>query len=268
MPCWFELTTRDAKRGAEFLAALADLSVQSMAMGEFDYRVLNAGEHAVAGVLPMVGAKLAKDLPNHWVIYFAVDDVDACVELVKQHGGAAPNPPMDTPMGRLAIVNDPSGAVFMLFRSEEGKTDGTNPIGDGAFVWCELGVPDPSSVAKFYASVFGWRSTEHSADGFTYREMRTKSGTPIASIFRACADGASEQERAASAASSAPSSRPAWRPYLQVADVAKTCERAGKLGAEVEWQPMDVPRFGRFAGVIDPSGTPLTLLQPMTGWGP
>lgn len=250
MPCWFELTTRESKAAAVFYAALADASVQTIPMGDFDYTILMSGEHAIAGIMPMVGPQWPADLPSHWVIYFAVDDVDATLACALELGGRSCGPPMDIPIGRMAIVNDPSGAVFTLFRAAPGKTDGTNPMGDGAFVWCELGVDDPAAATAFYRSLFGWRATERRDDGFSYQELCSASGTPVASIFKGCN-----------------TPKPAWRPYLQVSDVASAFARATELGAKPEWQPMDVPRFGRFAGVTDPTGTPLTLLQPMTGWG-
>lgn len=267
MPCWFELTTRHADRGAEFLCALAGLTVQRVPMGDFDYLVLSKGEHAVAGVMPMVGSAWPAELPSHWVIYFAVDEVDSVWTHAKELGGSACHEPMDSPIGRMAIVNDPSGAVFTLFRASPGKTDGTNPIGEGAFVWCELGVPDPAAISGFYESLLGWSAIERHDPGFTYRQMRAASGTAVGSIYRHCGERTSPE--GPSLEGEGPrSARPAWRPYLQVNSADAAYEQAVRSGAQNDFAPLDIPNMGRFAGVIDPTGAPLTLFEPLPDWTP
>ena len=55
--------------------------------------------------------------PN-WLVYFMVDDVDAAV---KKAGGLGAGPPivpgMDIPnMGRFAVLKDPQGGVFSIFK--------------------------------------------------------------------------------------------------------------------------------------------------------
>lgn len=56
-------------------------------------------------------------VPAHWLTYFWVDDVDASVQKAASLGGAALMPPMDIPnVGRFAVVRDPQGAVFAVFK--------------------------------------------------------------------------------------------------------------------------------------------------------
>jgi hypothetical protein len=56
-------------------------------------------------------------VPNHWHVYFAVADADATVAKIKQLGGSVVVEPFDTPIGKMAVVADPQGAVFSLFQA-------------------------------------------------------------------------------------------------------------------------------------------------------
>jgi predicted enzyme related to lactoylglutathione lyase len=53
-------------------------------------------------------------VPPHWMTYFAVDDTDATCAAILDAGGAVGIEPFDTALGRVAVVNDPQGAVFMV----------------------------------------------------------------------------------------------------------------------------------------------------------
>jgi predicted enzyme related to lactoylglutathione lyase len=59
-----------------------------------------------------------KGAPSSWLAYFSVTDCDASTKKVGQLGGKVIAPPMDIPnVGRFAIVQDPQGAVFALFKT-------------------------------------------------------------------------------------------------------------------------------------------------------
>lgn len=117
--CWNELTTRSVQESLEFyrqVFGLEGVATPSGDMGYYEFRVDGRG---VGGLMPMVGDMWPDDLPNHWMVYFAVDDADAvaarCVEL----GGQAPVPPTDIPPGRFAVLNDPQGGHFSILCMNE-----------------------------------------------------------------------------------------------------------------------------------------------------
>jgi predicted enzyme related to lactoylglutathione lyase len=56
------------------------------------------------------------DLPTHWMVYFAVEDADAATKKVTELGGTVHMPPRDIPVGRFAVVQDPTGATFSLIK--------------------------------------------------------------------------------------------------------------------------------------------------------
>ena len=61
-----------------------------------------------------MGGMMGGEGGSHWLVYFAVADVDAAVEAVLAHGGSSLAPAFDSPYGRMASVADPAGAAFML----------------------------------------------------------------------------------------------------------------------------------------------------------
>lgn len=111
--CWNELTTRDPQRSVEFYGAVFGWTANILAdVGVPNYTEFHLGERSIAGMMPMDGESWAPETPNHWLVYFAVDDCDAAAARVTELGGEVTMQPMDSPPGRFALVNDPQGASF------------------------------------------------------------------------------------------------------------------------------------------------------------
>jgi predicted enzyme related to lactoylglutathione lyase len=56
-------------------------------------------------------------VPNSWLTYFAVDDLDASVAKVTELGGSVMMPSMEVEgVGRFAVVADNHGAVFAIIK--------------------------------------------------------------------------------------------------------------------------------------------------------
>lgn len=60
------------------------------------------------------------EVPAYWLIYFAVDDVDGTARRASELGGQQLVPPQDYPGGRFAVLSDPQGAAFAVFKSAGG----------------------------------------------------------------------------------------------------------------------------------------------------
>ena len=68
----------------------------------------------------MVGGTTAPQMPgvpNHWHVYFDVADADAAAAKAAELGGAVMVEPFDMPVGRIAVISDPQGAVFSIIKS-------------------------------------------------------------------------------------------------------------------------------------------------------
>ncbi len=58
--------------------------------------------------------------PPHFMTYIAVDDVDANAKKAEELGGKILKPPMDIPnVGRMCVIQDPTGAVFSTFTMKQ-----------------------------------------------------------------------------------------------------------------------------------------------------
>jgi len=62
-------------------------------------------------------ADVPGEVPAYWLVYFAVDDVDAEARRAVELGGNQLVPPQDYPGGRFAVLIDPQGAAFAIFKS-------------------------------------------------------------------------------------------------------------------------------------------------------
>jgi predicted enzyme related to lactoylglutathione lyase len=75
----------------------------------------------VVGVmLPMSGGRSPEDEAAHWSVDFWVDDVDAAADKAAELGGEAVVSPMDTSVGKTAVLADPQGAVFSVSKVGPG----------------------------------------------------------------------------------------------------------------------------------------------------
>jgi predicted enzyme related to lactoylglutathione lyase len=70
--------------------------------------------------------RVPEEVPNNWLVYFAVDDASATLEKLKDAGGNVAFGPMDiSRVGRIAVVQDPFGAAFAVIQPDPGmQADG------------------------------------------------------------------------------------------------------------------------------------------------
>ena len=108
---WSELMTGDVEAAKAYYQTTAGWSVEGMPMPEGTYWVCSAGGAPVAGIMDLADMGDA-NIPAHWMTYIAVADVDkACVQ-TKDAGGRVEREPFDVPgVGRIAILQDPTGAM-------------------------------------------------------------------------------------------------------------------------------------------------------------
>ncbi len=116
---WNELATRAVDESIAFYDDVLGWTAAAAPSGEMAYYEWQRGGAAVAGMMPMVGDMWPADLPNHWMVYFSVDDVDAVAARCTELGGSVMVPPEDIPPGRFAVLNDPQGAVFSIIKMAE-----------------------------------------------------------------------------------------------------------------------------------------------------
>ncbi|MEQ1568574.1 MAG: VOC family protein [Myxococcota bacterium] len=231
---WFELVTPDVEGGAAFWSEVGGLSRQGMDMGGTEYVMLARGEPFAGVVTPQM-----PEVRPHWLSYWGVDDVDARAARVPAAGGTVVVPPTDIPnVGRFAIVADPQGAVFALFRG--ASDDAPSP----AIGWVELWARDAPAVLPFYVEVLGLTTDVRSMRNGGYHVLYAD-GQQVAGVMN----------------SPNPTVPPMWLPYLTVDDVDSAGARATQHGGTLASEWMTVPGVGRFGVVLDRQRAALALLQ-------
>ena len=120
---WFEVATRDAPKARDFYCRVFGLEPKKLeGAGEMEYYTLHKGPKTVGGVMQMT-KDWPQTIPPYWATYFAVSDTDAACKQITQLGGSIMQPAFETPYGRMAVVKDPTGAVFSIIKlPASGKT--------------------------------------------------------------------------------------------------------------------------------------------------
>ena len=115
---WVELHSTDIDKDVEWLTKSFGLSTSTMDMPQGGtYHMLNDGDTMVGGAMQGMNP----DAPSHWLVWIAVDDVDACLGRIKDKGGNVFNDPMDMEgVGRMAVAADNQGAVFGVITPAQG----------------------------------------------------------------------------------------------------------------------------------------------------
>jgi len=111
---WNELITRDVEASKKFFGDTLGWTYDNMPtpQGGGTYWIAKAAGEPVGGMFPIDGPAFAQ-VPEAWLAYIAVDDVDARVKKATAAGGKVMRAPFDVPnVGRIAIVIDSRGAAI------------------------------------------------------------------------------------------------------------------------------------------------------------
>jgi uncharacterized protein len=108
---WNELMAHDVGKAKKFYADALGWSFDAMSMpGGGTYWVAKMGDEPVAGIFDISGPDYA-GVPEGWMPYIAVDDVDARAKKAVAAGAKIMKPAFDVPnVGRVLILQEPGGA--------------------------------------------------------------------------------------------------------------------------------------------------------------
>ena len=108
---WNELMTRNIERAKKFYAETLGWTFDAMPMpGGGTYWIAKIDGAPVAGVFDISAPEFGP-VPESWMAYIAVDDVDARVNKAIAAGAKLMKPIFDVPaVGRIAILLEPGGA--------------------------------------------------------------------------------------------------------------------------------------------------------------
>jgi predicted enzyme related to lactoylglutathione lyase len=210
------------------------------------YTTLQKGGKNVCGLYEMNSEMIQQGIPPHWASYVSVESADRGANKVREFGGTVVMPPMDVmDVGRMTVVQDPTGAVFSLW--EPRQHIGADIIYDpGALGWNELVTKDPPAASRFYSGVFGWSENKMKGPaGEDYTEFK---------LGEQPAGGMLEIKQEWGEVP------PNWAVYFCVADCDATLQKAGSLGASMVLPTMEVENI-RFAFLKDPQDVYFGIAQ-------
>jgi len=247
---WYEYMAADAKAATEFYAGVVGWTASDAGMADFPYTLLSAGPRMVAGLMTLPEEARKMGARPGWLGYVAVPDVDAyCNKITAAHGKIY-RPADDIPdVGRFAVVGDPHGAAFVVFRGE--PDDDTRPplapTARGNVGWHELRAGDLESDFAFYAGLFGWKKGQAMDMGpaGTYQVFDIEGGQ----------GGGMMNKLAATPA-------PLWLFYFNVEAIDAAAERVKARGGSVLAGPDEVPGGLWVLRAADPQGGDFALVAP------
>ena len=111
---WGQLNTNETAKAEAFYTALFGWTAKTGSGGGMTYTEWILGGKPIGGMMaPPPGVKV----PAHWLPYFAVADCDATAALATSLGARTYVPPTSLEgAGRFAVLADPQGAAFALYR--------------------------------------------------------------------------------------------------------------------------------------------------------
>lgn len=115
--CWSELATRDTAAAESFYTTLFGWTAKHSAPGaDMAYTEFSNQGQTGAGMMTMP-AQMPAGVPSYWMPYIQVADCDASTAKAKELGASVMVPPRDIPKtGRFAVLQDPQGAMFAVFK--------------------------------------------------------------------------------------------------------------------------------------------------------
>jgi uncharacterized protein len=235
---WTDLSTPDPGAAKGFYGSLFGWDFEDLPAGGSVYSMAFKDGARVAAVYGLQ----QQGQPPAWVAYVTVESADATAAKAKELGATLISEPFDVmEAGRMAVVQDPTGAVLCVW--QPGENIGAEEVNaPGALTLTQLDTKDPEGAERFYTALFGWRF-ERVPD--------------VDQAYWGIYNG----DRLAAGMLPMPSDDPApahWLVYLGTEDVDAGSGRIRELGGNVLVEPMSVPG-GRILVAQDPQGAVFAL---------
>ena len=251
---WYELLTNDPAAAKRFYDPVAGWTIANGAVGEIDYRMIDAGDGPVGGTMTLTPEMTGHGARPTWLGYIGVDDVDATIAAIEARGGRVIMPAFDMDgVGRIATVADPQGNPFYVMRDASGEVSTSfDPEKPGHAAWNELQTTDLEVAKEFYPAVFGW----------TLGDVMPM---PVPSEVEGGEMGdyqfVDHGGRMSGAMLAAPVGAPTgWSFAFHNRDIDAAVTRIGELGGTVNDGPMEVPGGQRAVMATDPEGVAFMLV--------
>ena len=188
--------------------------------------------------------------------YVSVKDAGDAAAAVRRAGGDVIVQPFDAlPAGRMAVLSDPSGAVFCA--SEPRERQGAQIVNEpSAWAMSTLITRDQDACSAFYTDVFGWKTDRFGEGtaavalwrlpGYVGGEPRQPVPRDVVAVMASTRNGVPSH----------------WSVDFWVHDADRTAAKAAELRGKILAPPYDSQGF-RSAVLQDPQGAVFSISKLM-----
>jgi predicted enzyme related to lactoylglutathione lyase len=240
---WADVSTTDQPAAKEFYSALFGWQADDLPVGDGAfYSMMRVDGKSVAAISPQPQQQREAGVPPLWNSYVTVESADDAAAKAGELGATVHAPPFDVmDAGRMAVIQDPQGAFFMVWEPRENIGAGL-VNGPGMLSWNELASPDVDASAKFYGDLFGWEAEP--MEGMPQRYSVVRNGGR--------ANGGIRELREVEGAP------PHWLVYFGIDDIDAGLAKAEELGGTKLAGPIDIG-IAKIGIVQDPQGATFAL---------
>lgn len=245
--CWVELGTTSGDAAKAFYTQLFGWDyVDNQMAPDMVYSMLQLNGKDVGALYQLSSEMRGQGIPPHWLSYVSVANADEAAGKVKAAGGILMKEPFDVfTVGRMAVVQDPTGAVFALWQAGTHKGAGIANV-PNSFCWNELGTTDTQKAGEFYSKVFGWSSNVQTFGPMEYTTF-SNGDRPAGGMYKITPEMGNIP--------------PHWLVYFAVDNCDAKVQKATQLGASIMKPADDIPGIGRFGILLDPQGAAFAIIK-------
>ena len=234
---WADVSTTDQAGAKDFYSGLFGWEAEDLPVGDgISYSMMRIGGKDAAAISPQQQQQRDAGVPPLWNSYVTVESADDAAAKAGELGASVHAPPFDVmDAGRMAVIQDPQGAFFMVWEPKENIGAGL-VNGHGALSWNELASTDVDASVAFYGELFGWTTSPFEGAPVRY-EVVMNQGRANGAIREMGNDPAP----------------PHWLVYFGIDDIDAGLAKAKELGGTVLAGPMDIG-IAKIGVVQDPQG--------------
>jgi predicted enzyme related to lactoylglutathione lyase len=108
---WNELASSDLEASQAFYSQLFDWQIAPFENSPTPYLAIRNGDANNGGMRDVT----PPGTPPHWLVYFGVEDVAQALAKAQELGATKLAGPIDIQMAKIAVIQDPQGAVLALY---------------------------------------------------------------------------------------------------------------------------------------------------------
>jgi len=234
---WHDLVSPNPKASMDFYSKVFGWTFTTLGSGNDAYYVINSNGKAIGGISrldPQYGTV------GEWISSISVSDVSKAVEYNENKGGKTLFKAMKVKgRGKMALVQDPQGAIVSFIYSESG--DPALEIGK-TWLWNELWTNDLTSSMDYYKGLIPYTTEKVEKAAAPYYVFKNN-GKKLAGIMANPVD----------------EMRTSWMPYIRVYNIDNVVDKARSAGAAIVSEPKTEIRNGTLAIIQDPGGAKFAL---------